>query len=235
LSVLVGRAPNTLRKQLRPPVALPPLPRLVHIGTPADLLRRRPDIRAAERRLAAATARIGLVTAGLFPRVSFSGEIGFVADGLDRAGEYATKTYSYGPGIHWAAFDLGRVQARIGQAEAQADGSLAGYEQTVLRALEETENALVSYGHARRQLGYLRASADASNRAAALAHARFEAGSSDFLDVLDAERTQLEADARLAQTRTGVATSLVALYKSLGGSWETDGRGTASARGALAP
>ncbi len=229
LSVLVGQTPDTLQDLLRPVVALPELPRITQIGTAADLLRRRPDIRAAERRLAAATARIGVATADLFPRVSFSGEIGFAADGWDRRGKSDTETWSYGPSIQWAAFDLGRVEARIGQAKAQADGSLALYQQTVLRALEETEDALTTYGETRRQLDYLQAGAAASDRAAALAHLRFEAGSSDFLDVLDAERTQLEATAKLAQSRTDAATSLVAVYKALGGSWKATAAGDPAA------
>lgn len=219
LSVLVGQPPQSLRAQLEQPAPLPELPRLTSIGTPETLLRRRPDIRAAERNLAAATARIGVATADLFPRVTFSGEIGFAADG-GRLGATGTDMYSYGPGISWAAFDLGRVRARIGQAEARADGALAGYEQTVLRALEETESALVSYSRARRQLDHLRNGMQASARAAELAQTRFAAGSSDFLEVLDAERVRLAADAAFSQARTGTAASLVALYKALGGSWE---------------
>lgn len=220
LSVLAGQTPNTLRERLRENAALPELPRLTHIGTPEDLLRRRPDVRAAERRLAGATARVGMATADLFPRVSFSGEFGFAADGLDRIGKDATETWSYGPSIHWAAFDLGRVKARIKQNEAQAEGSLATYEQTVLRALEETENALVAYSQARRRLDYLRTSAASSNRAAELARKRFEVGTSDFLDVLEAERAQLQADADLSESRASTARSLIAVYKALGGSWD---------------
>jgi len=220
LSVLAGQQPDALRARLQTPAALPELPRLTHIGTPEELLRRRPDVRAAEQRLAAATARIGIATADLFPRVSFSGEFGFAADGLDRIGKDATETWSYGPSISWAALDLGRVKARIKQSEAQAEGSLAGYEQTVLRALEETENALIAYSQSRRRLDYLHTSAGASQRAAELARKRFEVGTSDFLDVLEAERSQLQADADLSESRAATARSLIALYKALGGSWD---------------
>lgn len=222
LSVLVGEQPNALNELLTPAAELPPLPRLVQIGKPADLLRRRPDIGAAERRLASATANIGVAKGDWFPRVNFIGEIGFAANSVDRIGDAPTATYAYGPSIQWAALDFGRVNARIDQAQARTQGALAAYEQTVLRALEETENALVSYRETRKQLDYLHASATANARASELAHLRFENGSSDFLDVLEVERTQLEADANYARARTNAATSLIALYKALGGGWDIE-------------
>lgn len=220
LSVLAGEQPTALRDMLAPAGALPALPRLVQIGKPDDLLRRRPDIQAAERRLAAATALIGVAEGDWFPRVSFTGEIGFAANSTDRIGDAATATYGFGPSIQWAALDMGRVQARIGQAKAGEQAALAQYEQTVLRALEETENALVSYRETRHQLDYLGVSASASNRATELAHKRFEGGATDFLDVLDSERSQLVVEASLARARTNAATGLIALYKALGGGWD---------------
>jgi multidrug efflux system outer membrane protein len=223
LSVLTGQTPTALQDTLQPVKAMPELPRLTAIGSPDDLLRRRADIRAAERRLAAATAQIGVATADLFPSVSFQGEIGFYAADSDDIGHSAGETWSYGPGIRWAAFDLGRVMARIDQTEALRDGSLARYEQTVLRALEETENALVAYSHSRRQLDYLHDSVTAVDRAVELAHVRYEGGASSFLDVLDAERAQLEAQDRMSAARTEAATNLIALYKALGGGWTSSG------------
>lgn len=220
LSVLAGEQPNALRDMLAPTAALPELPRLVQIGKPEDLLRRRPDVKAAERRLASATALIGVAEGDWFPRVSFTGEIGFAANSGDRIGDAATATYAYGPSIQWAALDMGRVQARVNQAKAGEQAALAQYEQAVLRALEETENALVSYRETRRQLDYLHASARASNRATELAHKRFDGGATDFLDVLDSERSQLVVEASLSQARTDAATQLIALYKALGGGWE---------------
>jgi multidrug efflux system outer membrane protein len=219
LSVLVGEQPNALRATLVPAVALPVLPRLVQIGSPENLLRRRPDISAAERRLAAATANIGVAKADWFPRVSFTGEIGFAANSLDRIGDAPTATYAYGPSIQWAAFDLGRVQARVNQAGAREQGLLAAYQQTVLRALEETENALVAYRETRKQLDYLQTGTKAIDRATELAHLRYEGGAADFLDVLDSERSQLEVQANLSRARTAAATNLVAVYKALGGGW----------------
>ncbi|WP_428310713.1 efflux transporter outer membrane subunit [Hydrocarboniphaga sp.] len=219
LSVLSGQVPTALQSELRPAAALPELPRVTSIGRPEDLLRRRADVRSVERRLAASTADIGVATADLFPRVTFTGEVGFAVKDTDQIGHSVGETWGYGPGISWAALDLGRVKARIDQTKARRDGSLALYEQTVLRALEETENTLVAYGRSREQLDHLRDSVTASDRAAELARIRFDGGASSFLDVLDAERSQLEAQDRLVQARTGSATGLIALYKALGGGW----------------
>ncbi|MGZ9129118.1 MAG: efflux transporter outer membrane subunit, partial [Candidatus Binatia bacterium] len=145
LSVLTGQFPGALTEKLSQPAPLPRIPKTIHIGQPAELLRRRPDIRIAERTLAAATARIGVATADLFPRVTFVGTIALEASTFSGIGAARSDAYSLGPRISWAAFDLGRVYARIKAADARAESSLAQYEQTVLSALEETENALVNY------------------------------------------------------------------------------------------
>ena len=174
----------------------------------------------AERELAASTARIGIAVADLFPRVTFTGGVGYVATTSDGLGDQGSETHLIAPGISWAAFDLGRVRARIAASRARSEGSLARYEQTVLQALEETENSLVSHARARERLSHVEASARASGTAARLARLRYENGATDFLQVLDAERSLLEAEDRLAQTRTETATSLVAVYKALGGGWE---------------
>jgi multidrug efflux system outer membrane protein len=199
------------------------LPKMVAIGTPADLLRRRPDIRAAERRLAAATARIGVATADLFPRVTFTGTFGPQAPtiaGLFRSGAAA---YTMGPSLSWAALDLGKVAARIRAAGAHAEADLHGYEQTVLLALEETENALVQFGRERARRDALVEAVQASEQAAALADTRYQAGAADFLTTLDAQRTVLSLQMQLAESRTRTVTALVALYKALGGGWEAGG------------
>lgn len=220
LGVLTGREPGALRDTLAASKDLPVIPRIAAVGDPAGLLRRRPDIRVAERQLAASTARIGVAVADLFPRVSFTGSVGTVADSIGALGDSGSDAYFLAPGISWAAFDLGRVRAQIAAARARADGALLQYEQTVLRALEETENALVTHARARQRLTHAEDASRASSQAAGLARLRFEGGTSDFLQVLDAERTQLEAEDRLAQARTEAATSLIAVYKSLGGGWE---------------
>lgn len=220
LSVLTGQRPEALIKKLEQPAPMPRIPETIDIGNPVDLLRRRQDIRIAERTLAAATARIGVATADLFPRVTFVGTIALEASYLSGLGAAGSDTYSAGPRISWAALDLGRVYARIKAADASAAASLAQYEQTVLNALEETENALVNYNQEREQRALLASAAKASERADELAHLRFNEGVSDFLTVLDTELRLLQDQERLALSETATATALAALYKALGGGWE---------------
>jgi outer membrane protein, multidrug efflux system len=224
LSVLVGKEPGALRAELTPPQDLPPLPGIVPVGDPAGLLRRRPDIRIAERELAADTARVGVAVADLFPRATFTGSAGYVATRSGDLGDSGSDTYTLAPGISWALFDLGHVQARIGAAKWRREGSVLRYEQTVLKALEETENSLVTHARARERLVHDEAAVRASNTAAGLARVRYENGASDFLAVLDAERIRLQSEDQLARSRTEAATSLIAVYKALGGGWETAGR-----------
>jgi len=220
LGVLVGREPNALRTLLAAPRELPPLPRSIAVGDPEELLRRRPDVRIAERQLAASSARIGVAIGDLFPKVTFVGSFGFDAAALSGLGTAASRAYTIGPSISWPAFDLGRVRARIAAQRAQHYTALAQYEQTVLRALEQTEDALVRHARTRDELGHATDAARASATAASIARTRYEEGAVDFLEVLDAERTQLQAEDHLAQSRTDAVTSLVAVYTALGGSWE---------------
>src|SRR5260221_8193490 len=217
IAVLIGQQPTALTSELSAPEPLPPVMPAIALGDPETLLRRRPDIRAAERSLAAATARIGVATADLFPRVTFIGSVGLQADTFAGLGKSGADTWSFGPRITWAAFDLGRVQARIKAADARAEGSVAFYERTVLGALEETEGALVDFVHEQTRQQFLQTSAEASQTAADLAHQRYEGGVADFLSALDAERTLLEAQDRLAASQTRTATALVSVYKALGG------------------
>jgi multidrug efflux system outer membrane protein len=221
LGVLTGQLPDALTKELEQPVQMPKIPELIQIGNPEELLRRRSDIRIAERTLAAATALVGVATADLFPRVTFVGTISLEASTLSGLGAAGSDTYSAGPRISWAALDLGRVYARIKAADASAEASLAQYEQTVLNALEETENALVNYNRERARRALLTTAAKASERAHQLAHLRFQEGVTDFLTVLDTEQRLLQDQDRLAQSETATATALAALYKALGGGWES--------------
>jgi outer membrane protein, multidrug efflux system len=220
LGVLTGRDPNALVTLLAPTKELPDLPKTLAVGDPAEMLRRRPDIRVAERQLAASTAEIGVAVGDYFPKVTFTGSFGYDASSLRGLGSSSSRAYSIGPGISWAAFNLGRVHAQVAQARAHKETVLAQYEQTVLQALEETENALVTHARARDQLIHAVDAADSSAAAAHLARVRYEGGAVDFLEVLDAERTQLDAEDRMAQSRTQAVTSLVAVYKALGGAWE---------------
>jgi multidrug efflux pump len=222
LSVLTGSQPSALTPVLSTPAPLPTPPALLAIGKPEDLLRRRSDIRAAEHQLHAFTARVGVADADLFPRVTFNGSVAFEAAHLSSVGKAGTDAYSFGPRLSWAALDLGRVRARIRSSKAQADVALAQYEKTVLNALEETENALVDYGRTRARRDYLDVSAQSAAQAYSLAQRRYDGGMADFLSVLDAEKTQLEIQDQLAQSQTAAATTIVAVYKSLGGGWEIE-------------
>jgi outer membrane protein, multidrug efflux system len=221
LGVLIGQQPTALVTMLSAPLPLPALPTLTALGKPQDLLRRRPDIRVAERTLAAATARVGVATADLFPRVTVLGSIGVEAGSLKGFGQGGIETFSIGPSIFWAAFDLGRVRARIRGADARTEAALAQYEQRVLLALEETENALVDFQRQQARRDLLRAAAQASEKASGLARLRYQFGVSDFLTVLDAERTRLIAEDLLAESETRTALTLIAVYKALGGGWES--------------
>lgn len=220
LGVLTGEQPAALRPTLAEPAPLPELPSVAAIGDPAGLLRRRADLRQAERKLAAATARIGIATADLFPRVTLLGSAAYLATSIDGLGEAASEQFSIGPFLSWAAFDLGRVRARVEAAGANADAQLAAYEQAVLRALEETENALVDYARARNREARLQVAAGANAEAVELARIRYRSGADDFLSVLDAERRLFETQDQLAAASVETSLAFVSLYKALGGGWE---------------
>jgi multidrug efflux system outer membrane protein len=172
LGVLIGQPPTVLEPELSKPLPLPTLPTLVALGRPDDLLRRRPDIRVTERNLAAATARGGVATADLFPRVTLFGSVALQATSLTDLGKGGSDTFAVGPSIFWAAFDLGRVRARIRAADARTEAALAQYEQRVLLALEDTENALVDFTRQQARRDLLYASAQASEQAQNLARQR---------------------------------------------------------------
>lgn len=219
IAVLTGREPGALVARLEAPAPAPALPERVPVGTPGELLRRRPDILAAERQLAAATARIGVATADLFPRFTLGGLVGSQAADVGDLFGRDSETRVVALGIDWTFLDAGRVRARIAAADADADADLARYQQVVLLALEEAENAMVRYARVQQEQAHLEQAAEASAAAARLARLRFDGGAADFLHVLDAERGQLEAEDRMAQGRTRAAVALVALYRSLAGGW----------------
>ena len=219
LAVLTGRTPDALIAELEQQQPLPPLPARIDAATPGDLLRKRPDVAAAEQRLHSATARIGVATADLFPRFTLGGLIGSQAIDSSALFERSSETRLVALGIDWSFLDIGRVRARIKAADAEAEGELARYERTVLLALEDTENALVHHARARVEDRHLEQAALDSAKAAQLARVRFEAGAADLFEVLDAERTQLQAQDAFADGRTRSVNSAVALYKALAGGW----------------
>jgi multidrug efflux system outer membrane protein len=217
IAVLCGRPPAALRGELSQPIPPFELPTELSLANPTEVLRRRPDIRAAERSLAAAVARIGVEVADLFPAVTFVGTIGLEGRTLSNLANTGAGTYGFGPHLSWAAFDLGRVRQRIKAADARAEGALATYEQTVLLALEETENSLVTLSRERHRLAYLVEAELAAAEATDLARQRYRDGIADFLSVLDAERTLLSLQEQMVSSRTRAGTSLVAVYKALAG------------------
>lgn len=216
LAVLTGTRPGALRADLAPR-EYPPLAKALPIGDPGELLRRRPDVRAAERNLAAAVAREGVAAAELYPRVTLTGFLGFIAGRGSLFARADSRAWAVTPALTWAAFDLGSARARLRGSEAATRESLAAFEQTVLLALEETQNALASYREEQQRLLRLAEQVRQSTRAADIARIRYREGVADFLSLLDAERTQLEAEDAVAQAEVGVYTSVVAVYKALGG------------------
>ncbi len=222
IAVLTGRQPAALVADLTQAADVPTLPATVDVGSPETLLRRRPDIQSAERILAAQTALVGVAVADLFPKVTFSARLGVNGETPADAFGSGGAAYAFGPSITWPAFNLGRVRARIRASEARADETLARYEQTVLLAIEEVETSLVAFERARARREQLIEAAQASERAADLARVRFEGGLSDFLQVLDAERTRLAAQDLVARSLAETSTSLVAVYKALGGGWSQE-------------
>ncbi len=221
LAVLTGRTPDALIAELEPPAPLPALPAHLPTDTPGDLLRRRPDVIAAEQRLHAATARIGVATADLFPRFTLGGLIGTQALSTGALFERDSETRLLALGVDWSFLDVGHVRARIAASDADAAAELASYQKTVLLALEDTENALVRYAQTRVEDQHLERAASDGDRAARLARVRFEAGATGLFEVLDAERTQLQAQDAFADARTRSVGSAVALYKAMAGGWPT--------------
>lgn len=221
LAVLLGERPGALDELLAPKAArTAPFARALQIGEASDLLRRRPDVQAAERGLAAQTARVGVATADLFPRVRVNGFVGFLGGDLSSLGESATRAWSVTPTVSWPGLDIGGARARLRAEKARNEASLAVYDRTVLRALEDVEGALVSYAQRQAQLRSLTDQAAASRRAAELARVRYREGVIDFLVLLDAERTLLAAEDAVSVAETGVNTDVAAVYKALGGGWE---------------
>jgi multidrug efflux system outer membrane protein len=216
LAVITGTRPGELNADLAPRT-YPALAKALPIGDPSELLKRRPDVRAAERRLAAASERQGVAVANLFPIVSVSGFLGFVAGRGSTFFTGDSRAFSVSPGLSWSAFDLGRARARVRGSSAATEETLASYQETVLRALEETEDALANYHAQQVRLVKLNDQARESKRAADIARLRYREGVVDFLSLLDAERTQLQAEDAVAESEKDVYVAVIALYKALGG------------------
>ena len=219
IGVLVGRTPDAIAAELEAPAPLPALPDLPAVVAPEAIVRSRPDVVSAERRLAAETAFHRAAKADYLPRITLVGGYGTAASDFDRIGGRGTSRFAVGPVISWPLLNLGRVRANADAVAARKDAAQATYDQTVLRGLEEVAAVSVRYRTARTRLERLEAAAQASQRAADLARLRFEGGIADFLQVLDADRTQLATQDLLAQGRMEAATAYVDVYRALRGRW----------------
>jgi NodT family efflux transporter outer membrane factor (OMF) lipoprotein len=220
LSRLMEREPDALRAELDQAQPVPPVPPTVAIGLPAELARRRPDIRRAESNLHAATARIGVAVADLFPRLTLTGSGGYQSEQLSDLVRTASRFGSVGPSLDLPIFDAGKRRATVRLQNVRAQEAAIDYARAVLGALHEVENALVAYRSDQDRRVALEASVDSSRDALMLARDRYQSGVTSFIDVLDAERTLQQNELALAETTSSVSTDLVQLYKALGGGWE---------------
>ena len=220
LSVLLGRQPAALVQELAPALAIPTAPPAAPMGVPSDLLRRRPDIRQAEAGVHAATARIGVAEADLYPKFTISGSAGFQSSDLGSWLNWSSRLWNIVlPSVTWQVFDMGRTRSNIAQQEALQEQSLIVYEKTVLTALQEVENALIALN---KEQEHRKALADAvafNEKAVDLSVKLYTEGQTDFLNVLQAQRALFVTQDALAQSTQTVSTDLIALYKALGGGW----------------
>lgn len=219
LAVLLGERPGALDIDLSPKT-FHPIDTSLPIGNAGDVLARRPDIRVAERELAAANARIGVAKADWFPHISLGGFVGFIAGRSNDFGGADSRAFSLAPSISWDGLNVKRVRSGVKASEARADEAKANYQRTVLTALEDVDNALVGYNQQRVRVQKLDEQATQSTRAAELARIRYEAGATDYLELLDAQRTQLTAEDQLAEAEAGINLQAITLYKALGGGWQ---------------
>ncbi len=220
LGVLLGEDPEALIPELTKIADIPSVPPEVPIGLPSDLLRRRPDIRRAERQLASATAGIGQATADLFPKFSLTAAFGFDASKPKHIADWGSRYWSLSPGVNWPIFDAGRIRFNISVKNEQQAQAAANYQQTVLTALKDVEDSLASYRTEQERHRALADAAASSHKAVDLATQQYNQGITDFLTVLEAERDEFGTEDSLAQSDRNISTDLVAVYKALGGGWE---------------
>jgi NodT family efflux transporter outer membrane factor (OMF) lipoprotein len=215
----VGQHPGALHGELDAPAVVPPIPPQVPVGLPADLTRRRPDIRRAEARLHAATARIGVAKSALFPRVTLGASAGLQAQESSQLTDWASRFFRIGPTLELPIFN-GERWATVSLQDVRAQEAANDYARTVLQALHEVDNALIAYDQEQRRRESLQTAVVHSHEAVQLAEQRYRSGVANFIQVLDAERTLQQNKLQLADSTTAMSTNLIALYKSLGGGWE---------------
>jgi NodT family efflux transporter outer membrane factor (OMF) lipoprotein len=219
LGVLLGGM-GDLRGTLDATRPIPQSPPRVPVGLPSDLLRRRPDVRRAERELAASTARIGVATADLFPKFTITGSLGQQSSQFKHIADAGSTFWSIGPGVSWPIFDAGRIRSNIRVQNARQEQAAANYEKTVLIALSDVETSLNAFGNEQRRRDELQDAVNSQQRAVDLANQLYSRGLGDFLSVLDAERALFASQDALALSDQAVSANLVSLYKAMGGGWE---------------
>jgi NodT family efflux transporter outer membrane factor (OMF) lipoprotein len=224
LSVLTGKPPAALMAELDVIRPVPAPPPEIPAGVPSELLRRRPDIRRAERQLASATARVGVATADLFPSFTLTGSLGVESNEFKNLGDNDSIFWSIGPGVRFPIFNRGRLRSALAVENARTDQAVAQYEQTVLRSLEEVENALVAYRKEYVRRESLARAVASSQRSVQLSQQLYQRGLTDFLNVLDAQRALYQNEDLLVQSESNVSANAVALFKALGGGWDVDQR-----------
>src|SRR5579859_1754084 len=221
ISLLLGLPPNALQDELAGAKPVPPVPPRVPVGLPSELALRRPDIRAAEAQLHAATAEIGVSVANFYPSVTLSGSIGLQALQPWKVFDISARQYGVGPGITIPIFDGGQLTATLELSKAQQKEAAIDYQKTVLGAWHEVDNALTAYQTEQARRDQLTQAVAQNERALSLAQSRYQDGVADFLQVLTAEENLLSTQQQLAISTTNVSNNLVAIYKALGGGWET--------------
>jgi outer membrane protein, multidrug efflux system len=225
LGVLLGLDPGSLSSVLEKEAPIPAAPARILVGLPSDLVMRRPDLRRAERKLAAATARIGVAVAEFYPKFSITGAFGLESVDASDFAKAASKAWSVGPTVRWPIFQAGRLQANVEIQDARAEQARLVYKHSVLSAFEEVENALVGVLRQWDQHRSRETAAASGRRSVALASDLYRKGLTGFLDVLESERVLYEAEQRRVESEVAIAVNVVALYKALGGGWELEGRG----------
>ena len=219
LSVLLGQEPSSLRSELEKPSAIPSAGPDVEVGLPSDLLERRPDIRRAEAQLAAATARIGEAKGDLFPRFVLTGTAGRQATQIQNLTLGAGNFYGVGPGITLPLFTAGRIRSNIAVQTARQRGAVISYDSAILKALEEVQDALITYSQEQERRDRLNQAVQQSQLAVDLAKEQYTGGLADFLSVLDAQGQLYASEDQLVQSQISVTTNLIELYRALGGGW----------------
>lgn len=222
LAVLTGTTPHQLRDTLLQAAPVPQTTTVLAAGLPAELLRRRPDIRSAERAVAAQTARIGAAQALRYPMFSLSGMMNFQATHISDVGDWDSRAFAFGPDVRWNLFDGNRIKSLTAAEEALTRQYIAAYEATVLRAVEETENAMIGYAQELNRAAALRRSVDAARESLGMVENLYLNGLTDFQNVLDTQRSLTAQEDRLAVSEGQIVRQVIAMYKAVGGGWEAE-------------